>query len=255
MAIQKTKIYILRKIPFRETSWILTCLTESFGKIKGIVKGARKEKSKWLANCELFSHSNMVFFEKTRSSLQLVTELSLLESHEKLRSNFTALTYAGYFAELLDQLLEEHDPQPAIYELLNEVIPLLEKKEPPFEMIARTFEIKLLEELGLIPHFLDCVECGSELMGSVYFSPRSGGVFCRVCHAKSGLSGFLISNGCLQAIRFLSNQDIQKASQLKLGKQIQSEFEQVTKRFIEHRLDKQLRSLHFMHQVKSVIRR
>ena len=114
MAIQKTECYVLRRVLFRETSWILTCLTRSFGKIRGIAKGVRKEKSPWASSCELMTHANMVFFEKTRSNLHLITELSVIHSNEKLRSSFSALAYAGYFAELLDQLLEDHEPQPAV---------------------------------------------------------------------------------------------------------------------------------------------
>ena len=127
MGIQKTECILFRRIPFRETSWILTCLTRSFGKIKGIVKGARKEKSHWLAVCELFTHADLVFFEKTRTNLHLITELSIIRPHDKLRNDFSALAYAAYFSELLDQLLEENEPQPAIFNLLSNSLDLLDK--------------------------------------------------------------------------------------------------------------------------------
>ncbi len=252
MAIQKTEAFILRRIPLRETSWILTCLTRSFGKVKGVVKGARKEKSSWFAACELFTHVDMVYFEKTKTNLHLITELSILNSHVKLRSHFSAIAYAGYFSELMDQLLEENETPPAVFELLKSTFSLLEKNTGSFDILARAFEIKLLRILGLLPHFLNCVECGSEMGRRVYFSARQGGIFCEECHAKNH-GGFLISHGCIQAIQFLIKTDIPKITQLRLGKQIKTELEQMSKRFIEFRIESQLKSLHFLSQVMPII--
>ncbi len=253
MAIQKTKSYILRRIPFRETSWMLTCLTESFGKIKGIVKGVRKEKSKFASACELFCHSSIVYYEKSKSSFHLITDFSIVDPHEKLRSNFTAFTYAGYFGELLDELLQENEQNISIYELFRTAITLLEKNAQPADLLARAFEVKLLMELGFLPYLSECMECGNELSGSVYFSPNSGGVFCRTCHEKVR-SGFLISNGSLQAIRFLAKQEMSKMGQFRAGPQISAELSHITKRFIENHIDRPLKSLHFIHQVKKVLK-
>lgn len=253
MAIQKTQSYLLRKIPLRETSWILTCLTRSFGKLKGVVKGARKEKSTWFSACEPFTLANMVFYEKPKTGLHLITELAVLQPHERLRRNLPALTYAGYFAELIDQLLEENEPQPDVFDLFRAAIDQLEKNNAAsFDILARVFELKLLQALGLLPRFSECLGCGSEVSGKIYFSAKQGGILCEKCHGKSH-GGFLISKGCVPAVQYLTASIIEKAAQLKLGKQIKMEIEQLTRQFIEFRAEKQLKSLYFLAQVKPVI--
>ncbi|MBI4387460.1 MAG: DNA repair protein RecO [Candidatus Omnitrophica bacterium] len=274
MASQKTECFILRKIPLRETSWILTALTCSFGKLKGVVKGARKAKSIWASSCELMTHANMVFFEKAKTNLHLITELSILDSHEKLRNRFAALAYASYFAELLDQLLEEHDPHSDAFQLLQATVKLLEEPKGSLLVLARAFEIKLLELLGFLPRFADCIHCGSalepnrlkdravsnsigalsssELQGRVYFSSRQGGIFCKLCHQRFG-GGIEISQGSLQAIRFILRSSLEEASRIKLGNQIQKELAQITKQFIEYRIERSMRALQFISEVAPLI--
>ena len=39
MGIHSAEAIVLRRYPFRETSVTLTCLTDQFGKLKGLVKG------------------------------------------------------------------------------------------------------------------------------------------------------------------------------------------------------------------------
>ena len=248
MAAQKTECFVLRRTPLRETSWILTVLSRSFGKLRGVVKGARKEKNTWASSCELMTHANMVFFEKPKTGLHLITELSIVDSHEKLRNHFPALTYASYFSELLDQLLEDHGTHPRIFELLKASVKLLEDRKRNFLLLARIFEIKLLERLGLLPRFSDCIGCGMAFGGKVYFNSKQGGVFCKLCHRKFGGS-FEISQGSLQAIRFILKSTPQKASQIKLGNQIRKELEQITKQFIEYRIEHPIKALRFISQV------
>lgn len=254
MAVQKSECFILRKTPLRETSWIVTCLTSAFGKMRGVVKGARKEKSNWASSCELFTKANVVFFEKTRSHLHLITDLSILESHERLRSNFSSLTYAFYFSELLDELLEENHPQPKVFELLSEAVDMLEGKAGSYEMIARVFEIRLLRLLGILPRFSGCLECGNSLEGRIYFSSSEGGILCEIC--RSGRrAGFAISRGCVRVIDFMMKSDPRIAIRVKLGIQIRKELAEVSRQFIEYRLDRELKSLRFISQVGFVLDR
>lgn len=254
MAIRKTPCYVLRKIPLRETSWILTCMTRNHGKVKGIVKGARQEKSKWFSACELFTQANMVFFEKTRNNLHLISELSVVRSHETLRSHLVSLAYSNYIAELIDKLLEEGDPHPELFDLLGRTIRILEKNPDLAEMLVRVFEVKLLEGLGLMPRFSDCLECESTLEAKVYFNSAQGGVVCGDCFERFG-QGFQISKGCLSALRFIMRTDLVSAIQVRLGIQIRKELEQVARQFIAFRIDQPIRSLKFISEVTPLISR
>ncbi len=248
MSIVQSEAYVIRKIPFRETSWLVTLLTRGSGKIKGIAKGVRKLKSKLLSAYEPLTHLNVVFYERVKSNLHLVSDASILDHHDKIRKSFSSLTYASYFAELIDELLEEHDPQPAAFDLLGAAIRELEKPNPAYEVLARAFELKLLGETGHLPEFQNCQKCGAEEMRKIYFSVAQGGIFCEKCHAQSG--GFLISKGTLAAIDSLLHVELKDLADTELNPQVTEELRQVSKRFIERRIEKRLKSLQFIEETR-----
>lgn len=248
MAIVKSEAFAIRKIPFRETSWLVTLFTRDAGKIKGISKGVRKIKSKLLSAFEPLTYLNVVFYERVKSNLHLISDASVLDHHDKIRKSFSSLTYASYFAELIDELVDEHDPQPAVFELLTSVIHELEKPGPAYDVLARAFEYKLLELVGLSPAFENCQKCGTAELQKIYFSVAHGGIYCEKCHAQSG--GFLISKGTLAAVDSLLHIEMKDISDLEFNPQISQELHQITRRFIERRIEKRLKSLQFMDEAR-----
>ncbi len=251
MAIQKAECFVLRRIPFRETSWIVTFLTRSFGKIRGIVKGARKIKSPLLGAFEILTHSEIVFYEKTRSNLHLVTDASILDSNEELRRQFSVVVYANYFCELLDSLFVDRDPHPESFELLSSAVQFL-KSEVPRQALLRAFEVQLLDQIGLLPRLWDCLKCGTSSFQKTYFHPLHGGIFCERCYAGNP-GGFLVGPVTLESIRSFLEEDIKVAATMELDARVSREMEQVMTQFIERRIDKPLKSIKFLSQVKEKV--
>ena len=58
---QKTKAIVLRSIDYGESDRILTFLTDDFGKLKGIAKGARRSRRRFANALEPFSLSTLHF--------------------------------------------------------------------------------------------------------------------------------------------------------------------------------------------------
>ena len=70
MAIQKSEGILLRSQNLRETSIILTFYTRDFGKIKGVIKGARGAATQYGRSAfELFALDEIVFYERKRSEM------------------------------------------------------------------------------------------------------------------------------------------------------------------------------------------
>ena len=80
MAIQKTEAIVLKTQPFRSSSLIITFFTRDFGKIRGIAKGVRQENQTRAAVYELFTRLEIIYYEKLRSDLHLVSDAAILES-------------------------------------------------------------------------------------------------------------------------------------------------------------------------------
>ena len=72
--ITKSEAIVLKSMDFRDSSKIVTFYTRSFGKLKGIAKGARQMKSKFGAALEPITRVSLVLYKKEHRDLQLISE-------------------------------------------------------------------------------------------------------------------------------------------------------------------------------------
>ena len=131
MSIHKTEALVLKTMPFRSSSLIVTFFTPNLGKVRGVVKGVHREGEIRQAGFELFTHAEYIFYEKKHSDLHLISEASILDSHHALRDRLDGIAYASYFCELVDELTEVQDPHPRIFDLLKESFHFLPVIPPP----------------------------------------------------------------------------------------------------------------------------
>jgi DNA repair protein RecO (recombination protein O) len=249
MAIQKTEAFVLRTHPFRTSSLIVTTFSRDFGKVKGLAKGVRKEGVARPSTFEPFTLVEIVFYEKIRSELHLISEAAILETHAKLRSDLEAVATAYYLSELVDQLTEPHDPHETIFELLRFAFQLLPEISPA--LVARFFEIRLLGEIGLFPDLECCTGCGEKHLERVTFHIRQGGIFCPRCQTKTP-GGRVVSSEALQAMRFFVSQGPREVASYTLEGEIEREIGELIDQFLTDRLGKRLQTRRFLAQVRSL---
>ncbi len=244
MGAQKAHGIILRKYLLRETSFILVVYTREFGKIKGVLKGARNPAPQFAGNFEIFSLCQLLFYKRKKASLDLITQCEALECFLPARKEIERLTYANYFIELIDIICNENDPNEAIFDVLVESLKLLSTGASP-KRTARIFELKLLEALGLSPNLEGCLECGKASAGNMYFSVKSGGTLCRECKSNDRTC-FPISAGTINFIRKIQSSPFERTGHVKVSKEVGVEIEKLLKGFLEFHVNRQARSLVFI---------
>ncbi len=91
MASQKTRALIIRTTDYSETSQILSAYTRDFGRVSLLAKGAKRKRAGSEGPVDLLQVLDIVYLEKSRggesSSLHLLTDRKLVESHHGLREN------------------------------------------------------------------------------------------------------------------------------------------------------------------------
>jgi recombinational DNA repair protein (RecF pathway) len=200
--ILKTIGFILRAIKFRESDLILTVLTRDYGKISLIAKAARRTESKFGAALELLTLSELVFYDA--ENLKLLKEASILEDYRALKGDYDRLTLALQTAHLLNQLIEEHHPDRAVFEFLQDFLSGLSSLKN-LDVGAVAVKLKLMRALGIAPRMGSCARRGpgcvwavrlrqppagederqAKLADEVWFSPQNGGFVCGACHEAS----------------------------------------------------------------------
>ena len=182
MPTEKALAIVTRAVEWSETSSIVTLWTREFGKVHGLAKGARRPKGPFESALDLLSTCRIVFLRKSTDALDLLYEAKL-ERRFRPRAGDLSSLYAGYYvAELLNELTDDYDPHPELFDAAQQALVALAGDGSIATVILR-FELVALAALGHMPSLATCVECGQpiEPTGRIAFGLIAGGVLCRNC--------------------------------------------------------------------------
>ena len=154
MNVERTTGVILRLRPLTDSSLIVQWLTADYGRLATLAKGARRAKSSFRGQLDLFYSAEFSFARSARSELHNLRESKTLDTHASLREDLGWLQQACYAAALLEQTTETETPLPILYEQFSQFLSEL-SRHPPQPQTIFAFEMKLLNELGLRPNLAD----------------------------------------------------------------------------------------------------
>jgi DNA repair protein RecO (recombination protein O) len=239
MAIIKTEAIVLKRYDLRETSLLVTFFTLDFGKVSGELKGIRTDPRKFASQVEVFSHNEIIFYQKRNSSVHLVSQCDLKNGFMLIKQNMPAITAASVIVELLDGIMPQEDKNEEVFRLA--VSALSELTAGNAEKITTVFKIKLLSLSGFKPHLDSCVSCGSSVAAMPKFSLNLGGLLCPKCNSKD-LSARSIFKGTVATILHIERNDLKSNLSLGMNPQIKKELELVLNSFLNFHLGRDLKS-------------
>jgi len=208
MAIQKTDAVLLKKRDLRETSLILTFFTRDFGKVHGVLKGARGSRARSGVKSLFFSLDQIVYYEKKKSDLFIISQCDPQEVFLNILKEWKRAFTAYYILELVDVFTEPGPGSEEIFDsLLNSLTFLDSKKEPG--AIARLFEVRFLMSLGLWP----------------------------------GHTSFKLTKGAMSTFSCFEKDTYKASSNIKLTREVGDEIKGITARIISDNLDRPLKTL------------
>jgi len=185
MSAIKDQMICIRKVDYSESSQILTFFGRSSGKVSLIAKGSRRDKGKFDGAIDLLTAGELVFtLPHEGQTVGILTEFTLQEEFAGLRGELLRLHCGEYLADLVGAFTEESDPHEKLYDELYQSLQDLQKGKRA-EVVLLSFEMALLQEIGLGPSWRNCCRCGGivEDKGRGYFSSDSGGLLCRNCQS------------------------------------------------------------------------
>jgi DNA repair protein RecO (recombination protein O) len=156
----RTEAIVLRRRDFGEADRLLTLYTRDRGKIRVIAKGARKPQSRKTGHVELFMRTRFLIAEAR--NLDIITQAEMVEAYPALREDLVRTTYASYAVELLDRFTPEEDRNTQLYDLLAEGLRWFAATDQPL-LVARFYELHLLQLAGFRPQLFQCVGCGEPI--------------------------------------------------------------------------------------------
>jgi DNA repair protein RecO (recombination protein O) len=176
---------ILESRRSRESDRLLTLYTRRFGKVRAFIRNIRSSRRKHGAPAETGQSVEVgLWFPRDRSAACRVTDIAIREPLPPTRASVTGLMSLHYALSLLDEGLPFHDPHPGLFDLLLDTIRELHAGETErIRQALRTFEVRLLDILGIAPSPDLCGVCGSPLEATAFLSP-SAELACISCAVK-----------------------------------------------------------------------
>ena len=105
----------VRHWDFSETSQTVSLFLREHGLLRGLAKGARRERGAFSGGFDLFTRGEIVAIVKPGRELATLTEWTLLETFPVLRKSAPANRMAWYLADLIGRFLHQPEPHPTTW--------------------------------------------------------------------------------------------------------------------------------------------
>ncbi len=173
--LYKDEAVVLRTMRLGEADRIVTLVGRNNGKIRAVVKGVRRTKSRYGGRLEPFSYVSLVIW-KGKSDLHTITQAEVLDPFRAVKEDLDRLSLGSVMLEACDRVAQESEASSKVLNLLVESLRRLSADGSP--MVLAGFLLQLCGIAGFAPSMDRCAECSRP---ASWFSPGQGGAVCPGC--------------------------------------------------------------------------
>ena len=248
MPLYAADALILRTYKLGEADRIVVFLTSDRGKKRGVAKGARRMRSRFIGALEPLTVATVAYVEHERRDLVRLRDVETVRSPLTARDP-EALRYVGYFAELLDEWALEGDPNERLYRLGASSVEAL-SRGIPVGQLARYFEYWLLRLQGVYPSVVTCHRCSADLRDrGALIASRLGVFVCSDCGPPN--ADLDLSPEALAFLRAAATAGLDHLAALDLSARAARELEATHHLLIATHLEKELKSVKVLRELRA----
>ena len=211
---KKIEGIIVSTVDYKESSKIINILTKD-GIIGVVARGSKSIKNHLRTTTTVLSYG--IFYLNYRSKgLPIVTEVDIIDYFKEIRKDFLKMNYSLFLIELVSQVFK-HENDSSLYKLL---ISCLKKINDGYEpgIITNIMEVKLLDNLGIMPNLECCSICKSK-NDIITISSHKGGYLCINCVGDE----YRYDLKTLKLIKMFCYVDINNISKIDISDKIKNE--------------------------------
>ncbi len=253
MSSFSTPAILLRRINYGDYDLIVTFFTLDKGKISIIAKSAKKSTKRFQGLLELFSVLQVVWSSGRGKGLPVLQEAALKRPFFSIRTDINKTAYASYWAELINEWVEEGQKQDRLYHLLGHVLGELDLGKTSAEELSILFQMKFMAMSGFSPNIRQCGSCRTGIekikKDRMSFDIVKGGLVCDKCGSVSPMKVFL-SKGTIKQLMWIEEGNLSKAERIRFSPMTLKEGQEFLEVFVPYCLGKKLKSLTFLKQIR-----
>jgi DNA repair protein RecO (recombination protein O) len=184
VAAHQAEALILRTWPVQEADLIVSLLTREHGKLRAVAKAASRSRRRFGGALEPMTHVRAQYVTRPRAELVRLDSCEILSSPLSEAVDQPRLAALSFYAEVLDEMLPEGDPQDAIFRLAVALLPLT--RPGTVWMPVTYFALWMTRLMGWLPELRRCEACRRPLVPTTSgaeplpasWHPQRDGVFC-----------------------------------------------------------------------------
>jgi len=140
---------VLRRWDFSETSQTVSLFTRELGLLRGLAKGAKRERGKFCGGFEPLTRGEVVAILKPTTDLANLIEWDLQEVFPGPRRSLRAFHAGMFLVDLVDHAMTQADPHPILWDELVRALGALDDADPDPTLVR--FQWATLVETGHRP--------------------------------------------------------------------------------------------------------
>ncbi|MBW2608820.1 MAG: DNA repair protein RecO [Deltaproteobacteria bacterium] len=237
---------IMRIKEFGESDLLVYFFTLDMGRLKGVAKGARRSRRRFVNCLDNFCLVDLEYDLKGKGDLHFIHSGKLIDAYPGLRTDFATLSKASFMIELTEILFPWELPDRKMFELLKESFRLLANGGGG-DLIPVIFEVKAMALGGYGINLEKCCTCGRTYTGegTAVFKPGKGGIACLNCQEITAVSTGM-SPGTVEIMRLIQSKAPDVFNKPAISDEIISEIKPVMKLHREYHLGQRTKTSSYL---------
>jgi len=240
MPLHESEAIVLQSYPLGEADRLISFLSRTMGRMRGVAAGARKPKSRFGSTLERLSHVRIWFHERETRELVRISQCEIIESFIDAFRDYPSSIALALFSEITQSVLPDREVADANFRLIllaSQAIKRTAKPELPLAYFA-LWSVKLG---GWLPALDRCAKCGRATQSgeAVFFSPRASAAFGKECR-QPGMR--LLSANALTAARKILTERLDRIAEDVAAPKSLRELTDCMLDIVEHQIDRKLSS-------------
>jgi DNA repair protein RecO (recombination protein O) len=237
MPLRDSEAIILQSYPLGEADRLVSFLSRSMGRMRGVAAGALKPKSRFGSTLERLSHVRIWFYERETRELVRINQCELIESFVGAFRDYESSVALNLLAEITEVTAPEREPSDPTFRLLLLAAQQIKQKRE-VDLPLAYFTLWTLRLGGWLAPLDRCARCGRELgEGAAYENPQVPGFSCSACR---GTGMCAISLAARIAARRMLAERLDKIPAAELQKTALRELTKYLLDLLEHQTERKL---------------
>src|SRR5271154_452180 len=118
MPLHESEAIVLQRYTLGEADRLVSFLSRTMGRMRGVAAGARKPKSRFGSSLEQLSHIRIWFYERETRELVKISQCEMIESFLDAFGDYASSVAFALFTEITELVLPDREASAANFRLL-----------------------------------------------------------------------------------------------------------------------------------------